>query len=164
MLRRAPLPQVQGRPSRRPWNLHTIAATAPPPESRSGRRAVIGVPRQAPTLNGRTLFASAGNVCRFGRHTYSAVNDFQGQTMSKCGDDDFLAHWRDPALFSYTTEPAHLLRQIHDYVKQRAEHPALGLVHLGSTLTRRDIDAVLISENQVETARDLIARRMNRFS
>jgi hypothetical protein len=86
------------------------------------------------------------------------------KAAQKPNDDDFLAHWRNPALFSYTTEPAHLLRQIHDYVRQRAEQPQLGMVYLGSTLTGADIDAVLKSESQVEAARALIARRMNRFS
>lgn len=78
--------------------------------------------------------------------------------------DDFLSHWRNPALFSYTTEPALLLRQIQEFVKQRAEHPELGFVLLYSTLTQREIECVLEAEQQVEAAISLIARKVDRFS
>ena len=85
-------------------------------------------------------------------------------SITKSSEHDFLGHWRNPALFSYTTEPALLLRQIHDYEKQRAKQPGLGFVLLYSTLMQREIECVLEAEDKVEAARSLIASKVNRFS
>jgi hypothetical protein len=51
-------------------------------------------------------------------------------------DEEFLAHWKDPALFSYATEGAHLVRQLQDYVVKREAEPRVQVVLHGSTLTQ----------------------------
>ena len=79
-------------------------------------------------------------------------------------DDKFLAHWSDPALFSYTVDPKHLLRQLTDYLRRRADIPKLGLVLLGSTLTDAEIDSVLNADDPMAAARALLAAKLNRLS
>lgn len=78
-------------------------------------------------------------------------------------EEEFLAHWKDPALFSYATEGAHLVRQMQDYVGKREAEPRLQIVLHGSTLTHAEIDTVLNADDRPAAAGQLIAAKLNRL-
>ncbi|NMM20965.1 MAG: hypothetical protein HHJ15_13595 [Rhodoferax sp.] len=83
--------------------------------------------------------------------------------MTYLKDEEFLAHWKDPALFSYAIEGAHLVRQILDYVVKRETEPQLRMVLHGSTLTPAEIDNVLNADNRPIAAGRLIAAKLDRL-
>lgn len=78
-------------------------------------------------------------------------------------DDEFLAHWKDPALFSYATEGGHLVRQLQDYVAKRETEPRLQVVLHGSTLTPAEVDNVLNADDRPLAAGKLIAAKLDRL-
>lgn len=84
--------------------------------------------------------------------------------MTYLKDEEFLAHWKDPALFSYAIEGAHLVRQILDYAVKRETEPRLQIVLHGSTLTHAEIDAVLKADDRPAAAGRLIAAKLDRLS
>jgi hypothetical protein len=77
--------------------------------------------------------------------------------------DEFLAGWKNPALFSYAIDANLLLRQIDDYMLKRGEHPMLGLVLHGFTLTEAEVEAVVRAVDQVGAATTLLANVVNRL-
>ena len=86
------------------------------------------------------------------------------RAAKKADDEEFLAHFRHPALFSYATDAEHLLRKIHDYLKRRTESAQLELVLHGSTLTRLEIEGVLNAEVCLEAAEKLLGAKLDRLS
>lgn len=79
-------------------------------------------------------------------------------------EEEFLAHWKDPALFSYATEGAHLVRQMLDYAGQRETEPRLRIVLHGSTLTNAEIENVLNADDRPTAASQLISAKLERLS
>lgn len=77
--------------------------------------------------------------------------------------EEFLAHWKDPALFSHATDGAHLVRQMLDYVVKREAEPQLRMVLHGSTLTQAEIDNVLNADDRPLAAGRLIAAKLDRL-
>lgn len=78
-------------------------------------------------------------------------------------EDEFLAHWKEPALFSHATEEAHLVRQMQDFVGKREAEPRLQMVLHGSTLTDAEIDNVLNADERHTAASQLIAAKLDRL-
>jgi hypothetical protein len=77
--------------------------------------------------------------------------------------DEFLADWKNPAMFSYAIDANFFLRQIDDYVLKRGEHPMLGLVLHGFTLTETEIKAVLCAVDRLGAASTLLSNVVNRL-
>ena len=96
--------------------------------------------------------------------TKSPESTHRTKASKRPDNDGFLAHFRNPALFSYATDAEHLLKQIHDYVKRRADCAQLDLVLHGSTLTRLEIDEVLNAEISLDAAGKLLADKVDRLS
>jgi hypothetical protein len=79
-------------------------------------------------------------------------------------NDDFLSHWRDPALYTETLDADLLLQQVFEYLYRRAETPRLGLVLHGSAVTEREIDGLLFAVDPHTAATALIAAKLDRWN